>query len=100
MKSPTLSGSANDARHSAIHPQQCVLLQKCRMVPETFFAHHGQTLAYPRVHSAINDDSLTAASPGKDAGGEASPHAVATNDVQRLSRRTLPVLKHLGCGKL
>jgi len=51
------------------------------MVPETRFAHHGQTLPYPSVHSAINDDSLTAASSGKDAGGEASPHAVATNDV-------------------
>jgi hypothetical protein len=33
------------------------------------------------VHSAINNDSLTAASSGKDASGEASLHAAVTNDV-------------------
>jgi len=78
---PTLNGSANDERHPAIHPQQCALLQKCWAVPERFFAHHGQTLPHPNVHSAVNDDSLTAASAGKDASGEASLHAAATNDV-------------------
>jgi hypothetical protein len=51
------------------------------VVPERFFAHHGQTLAHPNVHSAVNDDSMTAASSGKDTSGEASLHAAVTNDV-------------------